>query len=284
MRRVVTSGRVFSKQDVQKALRMLQEIIKSTRDVPKTGLAIFCGVTESGKVSEVLTPPMPVEHWYYRCSKVFEVDEISHLYQTHEQIGYLAMTGVGAILATVEGTRKSVLRSLKAQLQTDTRRGGQSANRLARIRDEKRQLYYEKIECMVTDLIKCNHLFIGGTGEFADALSARLKRNTTWHGQVHTLKVSKSRLSDALSELIELSQSVISSDSAGEMRQVYDELYDKITLSDICVFGDDIQKYSDAGLVEAVYTYEKEDGCVHVDDPRMKMFGRVGVLYYPVEL
>lgn len=264
---------------------MAKKIIKSFKVIPENGIAIFCGQTDTADVSEVLNPPLPIKYRYYRCSEYFHVEQIERLYQTHDVIGYVVMTGTGALFATKTGPKVSKLRTIKAQLMTNTRRGGQSANRIARIRDEARETYYNKVmEGCLRLLSSCKSVFIGVTGEFKAAIQTRLESDSRWDTPVQYTKVSDSRLDQSLSELIEQSVDLIEGINRKQVQQQFDELYILITTTSLCVFGEDIAKYQAEYMLDRIYSYEKEEDCIYLPDSRLLDFGgKVGVLYYPLE-
>lgn len=195
------------------------------------------------------------------------------------------MTGVGSLFATQNGTNLKKLRTIKAELMTQTRRGGQSANRIARIRDEQREYYYKKVvETCIKFFSKCTKLYIGSTGEFGTTIRRKLNSDSVWNTPIDIVVISTSILDDGLQELTDLSRALLSEDDRKCAAALFDEIYQLITTTDLCVFGDDIQKYADEYMLKCIYSIIPGDNTIHVNDDRMNQFGgQVGILYYPID-
>lgn len=134
------------------------------------------------------TPPKPIKKYIYLCDKYFRVDFIEDLYQKYTDYGILYLNGDEFTFYCLNGPDLfEVTKTTRKKLPRTHRRGGQSQNRIARLRDEAINNYLTKInEACVdtfidenTTLPNIEGLVIIGSGnkkqQFYSKLDARLK-------------------------------------------------------------------------------------------------------------
>jgi len=133
------------------AITSTKEKLKLYKQVPPNGLVLFCGVVEVGdgksekKITIDLEPFKPINTFSYRCQNTFETAPLSALLEDDEKFGFVVVDGNGVLYATLQGNTKEVLQRMQVQLPKKHGRGGQSALRFARIREEKRHNYVRKV-------------------------------------------------------------------------------------------------------------------------------------------
>ena len=154
---------------MQSAIKSLQQRLKrlDSRNPPTNGWAVFSGWTkESGQITVELAPAGPVKSVIYRCSNEFFLGPIEELVadaETEEQFGILVVDGNGALFAVLQGMSRRVLQEITVELPTGHRRGGQSQNRFARLRDEKVHRYLRQVaELAIKHYTKDGLPVIGG--------------------------------------------------------------------------------------------------------------------------
>ena len=101
------------------------------------------GKTEK-KVTYDLEPYKPLHANTYRCQNSFETKPLEALLEDDEKFGFIIIDGNGVLYATLQGSNKVIIQRMPVQLPKKHGRGGQSAVRFARLREEKRQLYTTK--------------------------------------------------------------------------------------------------------------------------------------------
>lgn len=120
------------------------------RQTPANGLVLFCGVIlmEDGKTEKKITidlePFRPINVFTYRCQNSFETEPLMCLLEDDDKFGFIVIDGNGVLYATLQGNNKEILQRMPVQLPKKHGRGGQSAARFARLREEKRHLYVSK--------------------------------------------------------------------------------------------------------------------------------------------
>jgi peptide chain release factor subunit 1 len=170
-----------TRQNVTDALTSTMEKLKLYNRTPINGLVIYCGLvqTEDGGEKMVkmdLTPFKPINTSLYKCDSVFHTEEIKKLLEDNDRFGFIIMDGNGSLFGTVQGNTRTVLLKFTVDLPKKHGRGGQSANRFARIRTERRHNYVRKVAesataCFITnDRPNVKGLILAGSAEFKNDL------------------------------------------------------------------------------------------------------------------
>lgn len=135
---------------MQTAITSTQQKLKLYKNVPTNGLILFCGEIEAeeGKGAKKITidiePFKPIIASAYKCQPSFYTEPLESLLEDDEKFGFIIVDGNGILLATLQGDNKEILNRMVVQLPKKHGRGGQSAQRFGRIREEKRQQYVSK--------------------------------------------------------------------------------------------------------------------------------------------
>lgn len=141
---------------MQTAITSTIEKLKLYKNTPTNGLVVFCGVIllEDGKTEKKITidliPFRPINVFTYRCQSSFETEPLNELLEDDDKFGFIIVDGNGVLFATLQGNNKEIHQRLPVQLPKKHGRGGQSANRFARLREEKRHTYTVKVCEMAT--------------------------------------------------------------------------------------------------------------------------------------
>mmetsp|Transcript_16694 Transcript_16694/g.24743 ORF Transcript_16694/g.24743 Transcript_16694/m.24743 type:complete len:347 (-) Transcript_16694:58-1098(-) len=92
-------------------------------------------------------PMRPVKTNVYTCDKLFHLEQLEDLVEdeNEEVYGFVIMDGNGALLGSLQGASRKVLRKFSVDLPKKHGRGGQSALRFARLRLEKLHNYVRKV-------------------------------------------------------------------------------------------------------------------------------------------
>lgn len=162
----------FNRLSVQRAIRIAQGILKPIKNVTKTGLVIFCGKVRSDtnqdelEISKVLSPPLPIKINSYKCDKRFHTELVRPLFNVHRKYGYVIVNSDQSYIGKTEGSKRTLLFRSDTNLTTGTRRGGQSALRISRLRDEQRHNYRHKIvDACATKLNDVTGIIVAGNAE-----------------------------------------------------------------------------------------------------------------------
>ena len=129
------------------ALTKLQNRLKLYKSVPENGLALFASDTMLVDIE----PPeslkaRPITTCMYMCDNRFHTQILQSCLSSNEKTyGFIVVDGKGALFAKLQGNAKEVLASFDVDLPNKHARGGQSSNRFANIRSEKRHNYIRKV-------------------------------------------------------------------------------------------------------------------------------------------
>jgi len=118
------------------------------KTLPPNGLYCFCGCPdeETKRIIAIIEPPKPINHSVYRCDSRFHTEELrEQLCSNDPKIGFVIMDGHSASFHVLVGNTKETIWKTDVDLPKKHGRGGQSQNRFARIRDEKRGWYVSKV-------------------------------------------------------------------------------------------------------------------------------------------
>jgi peptide chain release factor subunit 1 len=135
---------------VLSAITSTQQRLKLYTRVPPNGLVLYCGtvVTDEGKEKKVnidFEPFKPINTSLYLCDNKFHVEALSELLEADSKFGFIIMDGNGSLFGTLTGNTREIIHKLTVDLPKKHGRGGQSALRFSRLRDEKRHNYVRKI-------------------------------------------------------------------------------------------------------------------------------------------
>lgn len=170
-----------TRQNVTDALTCTIEKLKLYNKLPPNGLVIYCGLVqmEDGGEKMVkidLEPFKPINTSLYKCDSVFHSEDIKKLLEDNDKFGFIIMDGNGSLFGTLQGNTRSIVMKFSVDLPKKHGRGGQSANRFARIRTERRHNYLRKVAesttaCFITnDRPNVKGLILAGSADFKNDL------------------------------------------------------------------------------------------------------------------
>ena len=124
-----------------------------------------------------LEPYKPINTSMYRCDSVFHTEEMRKLLEDTDKFGFLIMDGNGSLFGYVQGNTRTVINKFTVDLPKKHGRGGQSSNRFARIRTERRHNYLRKVAEAATvafitnDRPNIKGLVLAGSADFKTDLN-----------------------------------------------------------------------------------------------------------------
>jgi len=166
-----------NRSSVQEAMGAAIEKLKGIHKAPANGLCLFAGSVllsdgRTKKITYLFEPPKEVGN-FYKCGKQFYVESLLEQLDDSKKYGFIIIDGNGTLYGTLTGTAKKTLYTFTVQLQSKTRRGGQSANRFRALRKEQRHNYQRKASEYANEQFLDNEgkaivdgLFIAGSAQF----------------------------------------------------------------------------------------------------------------------
>ena len=134
-----------NRQSVLSAITYAQQKLKLYNRIPNNGLVIYSGETDSTKISIDLEPPKPINASQYICDKYFHTEILEELLESDKTYGFIIVDGNGCLFGTLSGNTPKIISHFDVHLPGKTRRGGQSAARFGRLREEKYHNYLRKV-------------------------------------------------------------------------------------------------------------------------------------------
>jgi peptide chain release factor subunit 1 len=257
---------------VQSAITSTLGRLKMFNRTPDNGVIVYCGtvLTEDNKEKKItldIEPFKPVSRSLYMCDNKFHTDELHRMLSSDERFGFIIVDGNGTYYYTVCGDVKEKLGSFTVELPKKHGRGGQSKNRFARIRMERRHNYLRKVAEGATQYFITNDrpnvlgLVLAGSAEFKESLFMS--------------ELFDPRLKEVVIKLVDIAHSGdvglnqaidLASDSLGGVKLIQEKkllakFFDELALDTnmYCYGVQDTMKAIEMGAVHTVIAFEDLD-------------------------
>ncbi|CEP20673.1 unnamed protein product [Cyberlindnera jadinii] len=257
---------------VLSAITSTQQKLKLYTKVPPNGLVIYCGdiITDEGKEKKLnidFEPFKPINTKLYLCDNKFHTEALSELLEADDNYGFIIMDGSGSLFGLLSGNTRTVITKFTVDLPKKHGRGGQSAVRFARLREEKRHNYVRKVaevavQCFITnDKVNVNGLVLAGSADFktdlakSDLFDLRLQQKI-----VKIVDISYGG-ENGFNQAIELSAEALANVKFIQEKKLITQFFDEISqdTGKFCYGVSDTLKALEAGSCEIVIVYENLD-------------------------
>ncbi|KAK9480479.1 peptide chain release factor eRF1/aRF1 [Lipomyces japonicus] len=257
---------------VLSAITSTQQRLKLYNKVPPNGLVVYCGeiITAEGKERKLnidFEPFKPINTSLYLCDNKFHTEALSELLESNSKFGFIIMDGNGALFGTLSGNTREVLHKFTVDLPKKHGRGGQSALRFARLRDEKRHNYVRKVaevavqNFITNDKVNVTGLILAGSADFKTELS----QSDMFDGRLQAKIIKVVDVSyggeNGFNQAIELSAEALSNVKFIQEKKLILQYFDEIAqdTGKYCYGVDDTLKALDLGACETVIVHENLD-------------------------
>lgn len=257
---------------VLSAITSTQQRLKLYNNVPKNGLVIYCGeiLTAEGKEKKVnidFEPFKPINTSLYLCDNKFHTEALSELLESDSRFGFIIMDGNGALFGTLSGNTREVLHKFTVDLPKKHGRGGQSALRFARLRDEKRHNYVRKVaevavqNFITADKVNVNGLILAGSADFKTELSQSDMFDNRLQAKIIKVVDVSYGGENGFNQAIELSAETLANVKFIQEKKLITQYFDEISqdTGKFCYGVDDTLKALDLGACETVIVFENLD-------------------------
>lgn len=258
---------------VLSAITSVQQRLKLYNRMPTNGLVIYCGtiITDEGKEKKVnidFEPFKPINTSLYLCDNKFHTEALQELLTDDNKFGFIIMDGNGALFGTLQGNTRDVMHKFTVDLPKKHGRGGQSAVRFARLREEKRHNYVRKVaEVSVQMFItqdKCNvaGLILAGSADFKTNLSQSDMFDQRLVAKILQLVDISYGGENGFNQAIELAQDTLSNVKFVQEKKLLMKYFDEITRNDgieagkYCFGIVDTMNALESGAVETLIVWE----------------------------
>jgi peptide chain release factor subunit 1 len=228
---------------VQDALTSIKDRLRYYGNFPpENGLVLFSGAIDAGggqsdMVTRVLeNPPEPVQSFRYHCDSSFLTEPLEHMLEDKGLFGLIVLDRREATVGWLKGKRIEAVKSATSLVPGKQRKGGQSAQRFARLRLEAIDNFYQEIAEMADDLFvprrhELDGVLVGGPSptkeEFLDG--------DYLHHELQDLVLGKFDVSytdeSGLSELVDSAQDVLADQEVMKDKRQMEEFFEKLHAS-----------------------------------------------------
>ncbi|GBB85134.1 hypothetical protein RclHR1_01170018 [Rhizophagus clarus] len=254
------------------AITSTQQRLKLYTKVPTNGLVVYCGtiVTEEGKEKKVnidFEPFKPINTSLYLCDNKFHTEALSELLESDNKFGFIVMDGNGALFGTLSGNTREVIHKFAVELPKKHGRGGQSALRFARLREEKRHNYVRKVAelavqfYVTNDKVNVTGLILAGSADFKTELSQSDMFDSRLQTKVIKLVDVSYGGENGFNQAIELAAESLANVKFIQEKKLIQKYFDEISqdTGKFCFGVDDTLKGLELGAIETLIVWENLD-------------------------
>ena len=177
------ASNIKSKQtrtNVQDALTSIKDRLRYYDTYPpENGIVIFSGAVDSGggqteMITRVLeSPSEPIQSFRYHCDSAFLTEPLENMLLDKGLFGLIVLDRREANVGWLKGKRVEPVKSASSLVPGKQRKGGQSAQRFARLRLEAIDNFYQEIAEMADELMvpkrhELDGILIGGPSPTKD--------------------------------------------------------------------------------------------------------------------
>ncbi|TLD33073.1 hypothetical protein PspLS_00354 [Pyricularia sp. CBS 133598] len=258
-----------NRQSVLSAITSTQQRLKLYNKVPPNGLVVYCGeiLTSEGKERKVnidFEPFKPINTSLYLCDNKFHTEALAELLESDQKFGFIIMDGNGALFGTLSGNTRDIVHKFSVDLPKKHGRGGQSALRFARLREEKRHNYVRKVaelavqNFITADKVNVAGLILAGSADFKNDLNA----SDMFDGRLATKVIKVVDVSyggeNGFNQAIELSSETLGNVKFIQEKKLIGKYFEEISQDTgrICYGVEDTLKALELGAVETLIVFE----------------------------
>jgi len=254
------------------AITSTQQRLKLYNRVPPNGLVLFVGtiLTDEGKEKKVsfdFEPHKPINTSLYLCDNKFHTEALSELLESDSRFGFIVMDGNGTLFGTLAGNTREVIHKFTVDLPKKHGRGGQSALRFSRLRDEKRHNYVRKVaelavqHFITNDKVNVSGLVLAGSADFKTELSQSDMFDPRLGAKVIKVVDVSYGGENGFNQAIELAAESLSNVKFVQEKKLIQKYFDEISqdTGKYCFGIDDTLRALELGAVETLIVWENLD-------------------------
>ncbi|KAJ7033358.1 peptide chain release factor eRF/aRF subunit 1 [Mycena alexandri] len=257
---------------VMAAINSARERLKLYNRVPPNGLVLFVGtiLNEEGKEKKVtfsFEPHKPIGASLYLCDNKFHTEALSELLDSDSRFGFIIMDGNGTLFGTLAGNTREVLHKFTVDLPKKHGRGGQSALRFSRLREEKRHHYVRKVaehavqHFITNDTVDVTGIVLAGSADFKTELGQSGLFDPRLAAKVIKVVDVSYGGENGFNQAIELAAESLANVKFVQEKKLIQRYFDEISQDTgrYCFGIEDTLKALDLGAIETLIVWENLD-------------------------
>jgi len=209
-------------------------------------------------------PFKPINTSLYLCDNKFHTEALNELLEDDARFGFVVMDGNGCLFGTLTGNTREVIHKFSVDLPKKHGRGGQSALRFSRLREEKRHNYVRRVAEQMSNLFITNAkpnvagLVLAGSAEFKNDLA----KSDLFDQRLRPLILKIVDVSygdfNGFNQAIELAADVLGNVRFIHEKQILEKFFEDISKEGgkTCYGYIETLKSLEAGAVETLIVYE----------------------------
>ncbi|WP_226011041.1 peptide chain release factor aRF-1 [Halomicrobium salinisoli] len=246
------ASNIKSKQtrtNVQDALTSIKDRLRYFDTYPPdNGLVLFSGAVDAGggqtdMITEVLeSPPQSIESFRYHCDSHFLTEPLEEMLADKGLFGLIVLDRREANVGWLRGKRVEPVKSASSLVPGKQRKGGQSAQRFARLRLEAIDNFYQEVAGMANDLFvaerhELDGILVGGPSptkdEFLDGDYLHHELQDTVIGKFDVAYTDESGLYD----LVDAASDVLAEHEMLEDKRAMEEFFEQLHDGEKATYG-----------------------------------------------
>ncbi|MFC7057551.1 peptide chain release factor aRF-1 [Halovenus salina] len=237
-----------TRTNVQDALKSIKDRLKYYDQPPENGMVLFSGAVNSGggrtdMVTEVLeNPPNSVQSFRYHCDSNFLTGPLEEMLLDKGLFGLVVLDRREANVGWLKGKRVEPVKSASSLVPGKQRKGGQSAQRFARLRLEAIDNFYQEVAGMADELFvpkrhEMDGILVGGPSptkdEFIDGDYLHHELQDMVLGKFDVAYTDESGLYD----LVDAADEVLAEHEVLQDKQVMEEFFEELHDGERATYG-----------------------------------------------
>jgi peptide chain release factor subunit 1 len=246
------ASNIKSKQtrtNVQDALKSIKDRLRYFDTYPPdNGVVLFSGAVDAGggqtdMITRVLeSPPQPIESFRYHCDAEFLTEPLEEMLTDKGLFGLIVLDRREANVGWLRGKRVEPVKSASSLVPGKQRKGGQSAQRFARLRLEAIDNFYQEVAGMANDLFvedrhEIDGILVGGPSptkdEFLDGDYLHHELGDMVLGKFDVSYTDESGLYD----LVDAAEEVLAEHEILQDKQVMEQFFQELHDGDKATYG-----------------------------------------------
>ena len=258
-----------TRTNVQDALKSIKDRLRYF-DVypPDNGVVLFSGAVDAGggqtdMITRVLeSPPDPIESFRYHCDAEFLTEPLEDMLLDKGLFGLIVLDRREANVGWLKGKRVEAVKSASSLVPGKQRKGGQSAQRFARLRLEAIDNFYQEVAGMANDLfVEQRHdldgILVGGPSPTKD----EFLDGDYLHHELQDMVLGKFDVSytdeSGLYDLVDAASEVLAEHEILQDKEVMEEFFKQLHDGDKATYGfDQTRQNLNMGAVEELLLSE----------------------------
>ncbi|UPM41954.1 peptide chain release factor aRF-1 [Halocatena salina] len=233
---------------VQDALTSIKDRLRYYDNPPENGMVLFSGAIDAGggqtdMVTKVLEhPPQPIESFIYHCDSAFLTEPLEEMLGDKGLFGLIVLDRREANVGWLKGKRVEPVKSASSLVPGKQRKGGQSAQRFARLRLEAIDNFYQEVAEMADDLFvpkrhEMDGVLVGGPSPTKD----EFLDGEYLHHELQDLVLGKFDVSytdeSGLSDLVDAASDVLAETEMMKDKSQMDEFFKELHQGELATYG-----------------------------------------------